>query len=483
MSLNRSRKMSHLLVLLTVLCSGCITDRLPRHPDELRIESLSFSPPPAERTVLSNGMVVYLLEDHDLPLFEMVVYCRAGSIYEPEDKVGLANLTGTVMRTGGTTSMSGDEIDEVLEFMAASVEVSVDREAAVATLRVLAKDTARGMELFADILRHPVFHDDKLDLAKKQAIEEIRRRYDTPGSIIEAEFPKLIYGEDSIWARLPSENTIGNISREDPVCFHKKYFVPNNMILAISGDFDTGDLTARLETLLGDWSSRDLSFPPIRPIEPVRAASVNYIHRQMNQSNIRLGHLGVRRHDPDQFAIEIMNYVLGWGGFTSRLWKEVRSDRGLAYHVYGVMGSGMQQGIFEAGCQTSAQTTYEAIALIRDVIAGMRETRPSDDEIVLAKEAKLNRFVFNFGSSAQIVRQRAALEFYGYPSDYLDTYEANIMAVTSEEVYRVANERLHPDTLVILVVGDSAKFDKPLSTLGDVNTLELPHGAGVAQGN
>jgi zinc protease len=477
---NRSHMRAILCMLLTVLCVGCITDRVARHPDDLQIEPLSFSPPRAERMVLSNGMVAYLLEDHALPLFDVVAYCRAGSIYEPADKIGLAGLTGTVMRTGGTTSITGDEIDEALEFMAASVEVEVDREAAMVTLSALAKDMTRGLELFTDILRNPVFHDDKLDLAKKRAIEDIRRRYDTPGSIIEAEFPKLIYGEDSVWARLPTEKTIGEISREDLVRFHETYFVPNNMILGISGDFDTGDLTARLETLLGDWPPNVVSFPPIPPLEPVPAPSVNYIHKQMNQSNIRLGHLGVRRHDPHEFAIEIMNYVLGWGGFTSRLWKEVRSDRGLAYHVYGVMGSGMQRGIFEAGCQTSAQTTCEAIAVIRAVIAGMREAPPTADELALAKESKLNRFVFNFGSSAQIVRQRAALEFYGYPSDYLDTYEANIRAVTREDVHRVANEHLHPEKLVTLVVGDAGKFDQPLSAFGDVETLELPGPAGPA---
>jgi len=477
---NRSCIRSILCMLLMLLSAGCITDRVPRHPDEIEIQPLRFSPPSAERIVLSNGMVAYLLEDHALPLFDVTAYCRAGSIYEPADKVGLAGLTGTVMRTGGTTSITGDAIDEALEFMAASIEVEVDREAAIVSLSALAKDMTRGLELLADILRNPVFDEDKLDLAKKRAIEEIRRRYDTPGSIIEAEFPKLIYGEDSVWARLPTEKTIGNISRDDLVRFHEQYFAPNNMILGIAGDFDTSDLTARLETLLGDRPSTNVSFPQIPPLEPVQAASVNYIHKQMNQSNIRLGHLGVRRHHPDQFAIEIMNYVLGWGGFTSRLWKEVRSDRGLAYHVYGVMGSGMQRGIFEAGCQTSAQTTCEAITVIRDVIAGMRKAPPSPTELALAKESKLNRFVFNFGSSAQIVRQRAALEFYGYPSDYLDTYETNIMAVTGEDVHRVANEHLHPDKLVILVVGDAANFDEPLSAFGDVETLEVPRGSGTA---
>ena len=172
-----------------------------------------------------------------------------------------------------------------------------------------------------------------------------------------------------------------------------------------------------------------------------------------------------------------MNYVLGWGGFTSRLWIEVRSDRGLAYSVWGSMRSGTDYGLFEAGCQTGAKTTYEATSVIRDVIAGMTEAPPTEEELALAKEGKLNSFVFNFTSSAQIIRNRVHLEFFGYPSDYLDTYEDKIAAVTGEDVHRVAKKHLHPDKFVILVVGDAAGFDKPLSTFGDVSTIEVPRTA------
>jgi len=463
-----------LCLLSAIMAAQCATQQPARHPDDLKIRQLTFNPPEAERVVMDNGMVVYLLEDHDLPLFDAVAYFKAGSIYDPADKLGLAGLTSSVMRTGGTDSMTGDEIDEELEFMAGSMEVSAGREAAVATLSVLAKDMQRGLEIFSDVLRNPLFAEDKLDLAKKRSIEGIRRRYDTPGSTIAAEFPKLVYGENSVWARLPTEETVSGISREDLVRFHERCFMPNNMIIGISGDFDSSELTPRLEKLLGDWSPRDPALPRIEPIEPSFVQSVNYIHKEINQSNIRLGHLGIRRHNPDEYAVEIMNYVLGWGGFTSRLWIEVRSDRGLAYSVWGGMRSGTDYGLFEAGCQTGAGTTCEATELIRDVIAGMTEAPPTDEELALAKDGELNSFVFNFTSSAQIVQKRVDLEFFGYPLDYLDTYEEKIAAVTGEDVHRVAKKYLHPDKFVILVVGDAAGFDKPLSTFGDVTTIEVP---------
>ena len=463
-----------LLLLFVVAVAGCVTAAVCRHPNELRFEPVSFSPPKADRTVLDNGIVVYFLEDHDLPVFDAVAYFRAGSIYEPSEKTGLAMLTGTVMRTGGTTSMTGDEIDEELEFMAGSVEVDVGRESAVVTLSALAKDLERGLEIFASVVRSPVFCEEKIDLAKKRAIEEIRRRYDSPGSTVAAEFPKLVYGKNSVWSRLPAVSTVNGVSRADLVAFHSAYFLPNNMILGVSGDYDKRALMAKLQGLFGDWQAEEISFAPIEPVEPDTAPSVNYIQEEINQSNILMGHLGIRRHNPDEFAVEIMNYILGWGGFTSRLWKEVRSDRGLAYDVYGGITSGMDYGLFEAGCQTDARTTCEAIRLIRDVVESMIEAPPSDDELALAKEGKLNRFVFNFTSSTEIVRKRVVLEFLGYPLDYLDTYEERIAAVKGDDVHRAAKRYLHPDKLVVLVVGDADQFDKPLSTFGPVNTIKLP---------
>jgi len=464
-------------LLLVGLIIGCATARIHRHPHELRFTPLKFAPPKAERTVLNNGIVLYVLEDHDLPLFNAVASFRAGSIYEPADKVGLASLTGTVARTGGTTSMTGDEIDDELEFMAGSVEINVVREGAVGALNVLAKNMNRGLEIFADVLRNPVFSEDKIDLAKKAALEEIRRRYDTPDSIAAAEFPKLIYGENSVWARFSTETTINDISRDDLIQFHKKYYVPNNVILGISGDFNKEQLIAKVNALFGGWSPAEVSFPRVEDEKPMSVHSVNYIYKDVNQSSILMGHLGIRRHNPDEISVEIMNYILGWGGFTSKLWKEVRQDRGLAYDVFGGITAGLDYGVFEAGCQTSGRTTCEAITVIRDVITEMTESPPSDAELALAKEGRLNRFVFNFASTAQIVRQRVTLEFLGYPLDYLDTYEAKIAAVTRDDVHRVATTYLHPDRLVVLVVGNSAQFDKPLSTLGEVNAIEIPRNA------
>jgi predicted Zn-dependent peptidase len=249
------------------------------------------------------------------------------------------------------------------------------------------------------------------------------------------------------------------------------------VILGISGDFNKEQLIAKVNALFGGWSPAEVSFPRVEDEKPMSVHSVNYIYKDVNQSNILMGHMGIRRHNPDEIAVEIMNYILGWGGFTSKLWKEVRQDRGLAYDVFGGITAGLDYGVFEAGCQTSGRTTCEAITVIRDVITEMTESPPSDAELALAKEGRLNRFVFNFASTAQIVRQRVTLEFLGYPLDYLDTYEAKIAAVTRDDVHRVATTYLHPDRLVVLVVGNSAQFDKPLSTLGEVNAIEIPRNA------
>jgi len=464
--MRRARLLPIMLLLVVCLCGA-------KRPDDVPIPELTFSPPKTERLVLDNGMVVHLLEDHELPLFDVVAYFRTGSIYDPEDKIGLAGLTGVVMRTGGTETMTGDEIDEELEFMAGSVETSIGIEAAIASLSVLKDDIDRGIEIFADVVRNPAFRDEKVQLAKNQALEGIRRRYDTPGGTAAAEFPKLVYGARSPWARLSTVSTVENVVRADMVAFHKKYFHPNNMILGVAGDFDSKEIVSKIERVFAGWEQAEIAFPDVGLIEKRFAGSVHHIQREINQSNIRMGHFGLRRHSPERYAVNVLNYILGLGGFTSRLMREVRSNRGLAYSVGARLGAGTDCGLFYAVCQTKGGTTREAIDVMTDVIGSVTEEVVTDEELKTAKDTLLNSFVFNFQSSTQVASQRVRLEFFGYPDDYLETYQANTAAVTAEDVLNAARKYLHPDTMTILVVGNSNEFDKPLSELGPVKEIDI----------
>ena len=283
-----------------------------KHPSELTFEPLAFEIPDVKRVELKSRIILYLLEEHDLPLIKGYAMIKTGSMYEQSEKAGLASLTGTVMRTGGTVSMTGDQIDEELEFIAGSVETSIGKESGSASLSVLKKDIDKGLKFFADILMNPIFSDDKIDLAKKQILEQIRRRNDEPGSILDREFDFLIYGKNNPFARVATEETINAITRENLIDFHKKYFHPNNVIMGFAGDFDSEDLIKKLEKVFKNWKKKSVDFPAIQKVKKDVKSSMNYIFRDINQSNIAIGHLGIKRHNPDYFSIIIMNQIFSF---------------------------------------------------------------------------------------------------------------------------------------------------------------------------
>jgi len=468
------RMRSKIAILMTVVVAAAACSTIPSHPRKLRYEPLHFKPPKPTRKVLGNGMVVYLLEDHRLPVVSAHFKIRTGRIYDPADKVGLAELTGAVLRTGGTETRSGDEIDELLDSLAASIETGIYTEEGWANFWTMSKDLDKTLPILADILRRPRFADDKIDLQKKAMAEAVRRRNDVPGEIVSREFNHLVYASSRAWAREPTLETLKRIKRDDVVAFYKRYFAPNNIIAGFAGDFDSDKLLVRLENLFGDWPRKDVAFPKIPPLADRNEPSVNYVHKNIPQSYIQLGHLGMRRHDPDYFAAQVMNYILGTGGFTSRLTSEIRSNRGLAYSVGAALTEGTDRGRFVGWCQTKASSTHQAISLMLDIIRRMATDPISDDEMAKAHSALVNRFVFRFETSQRTVNEYIRLEYYGYPKDYLDTYIDKIRAVTKDDVRRVARKYIHPDQMIIVVVGDKARFDKPLDDLGPVHKIALP---------
>jgi len=441
-------------------------------PVELSFKPLKLKPPKAERVELKNGMVVYVLEDHELPLVEVSAIVRTGSRYEPLDKIGLTGVFGAAMRNGGTTSRAPEEIDEQLERIAATVGCSVGAEVGNASLSVLKKDLDTGLEIFADILMHPVFREDKVRIRKQQMIEEIRRRNDSPWSVLLREFSTVLYGKDHPLGWRAEVETIQNIARDDLIAFHQKYYHPNNIMLAVSGDVKKEEILKKLEEVFSGWEKAEVHFASVKTVEKRLKRSVNYVSKDLNQSYIGIGHLGVKRHHPDFFSVTVMQHILG-GGFTSRMFREVRSRRGLTYAPSFHFTEPFDYGIFGAGCQTKSPRTHEAISVILGVIESIRKELVSDEELRLAKDSINNAFVFRYTSSSQIVSQQMELDYYGYPEDYLETYLDNINKVTKEDVLRVARKHLHPDKMAILAVGKAEDFEKPLSTFGEVRTIEL----------
>ena len=430
--------------------------------------------PEVEQVTLSNGMKLFVLEDHELPLIRLSARIRVGSINEPPEKVGLASLTGSVMRTGGTTSRTGEEIDEELESIAASVETGIGLNSGSASMSVLTKDLGTGLPILADILMNPAFPEEMIQLGKLRRLSAISRRNDSVSALASREFSKLIYGADSPYARSVEYATIDSITREDLISFHQRFFYPNNMMLAVWGDFQTSDMIQKIEEAFQGWEQREIqaSLPP--KVNYEFRKTVNFIQRDdVNQTNIFMGHVGGLRNDPDYFALVLMNRILG-SGFTSRLFKEVRSRQGLAYSVFGYYSANFDhEGIFYIGCQTKSETTVQAIRALIAEVEKMAESEVTDEELELARASYLNAFVFNFDSKGEIVNRLMTYAYYGYPLDFLEKAKEKIEKVTKSDILRVVRKHLHPDQMQILAVGRSQDFDEPLSVLGPVNQMDI----------
>ncbi len=440
-----------------------------------KFKPLNFVPPKVDRVVLENGMMLYLLEDHDLPIFNITARIRTGSIYESPEKAGLASLTGYVLRSGGTLSMPADKMNEELEYMAASVETSIERESGSASLSILSRDVDNGLKIFADVLMNPAFPDDKIRMRKDEVLESIRRENDNPQQIAGREFRKIMYDRKHPYSRKVDgvPETIEKITRDDMVAFHKKYFHPNNIIMGISGDFNKDEIIRKLNTVFAGWKKEEIQFPEIPKVERRYEKSVNYAFKDVNQASVMVGHLGINRKSPDYFPVKLMNFILGGGSFTARITSRIRSDEGLAYSAYSDFQTSRDIGMFYVSLQTKLESTNRAISITLEEIDKMRKAPVDKDELSMAKETFMNQFIFRFTTSASIVAQKVDIEYEELPLNYLETYLDNVQAVTQEDIQRVAKKYLRPEDVKILVIGDKEKFDKPLDNFGKVNSIEL----------
>jgi len=427
--------------------------------------------PKVVQKTLKNGMKVLLVEDRQFPTIDVRAMIRVGSIYDPPDKIGLAAITGTVMRTGGTKTRPGDQLDEELESLAARVEVRIGLNSGYAYVSVLKEDIDKGLDILADILRNPAFPEDKIELAKVEQRTAIARRNDEIMRINSREFNKLIYGPESPYARHTEYATIDNITREDLIAFHKKYFHPNQIILAAWGDFKAKDMLKKIQRFFGDWKPAKVELPSVPKPEYEYRYTVNFIRKEdVNQSHISIGHIGGLLNNPDYPALAVMNRILSF----DRLFKRVRTAEGLAYHVSGYYGANFDYpGVFRVICQTKSETTVKAIRIMLEEIRRITQEPVSDEELERAKESFLNSWVFNFDSKDKIITRLMTYEYFGYPSDFLNRIKEGVEAVTKEDILRVARKYLHPDKVQILVVGNDKDFDQPLSVLGEVREIDI----------
>ena len=459
------------LLFLIIFCGGSgFAQKSPK--DKFFFAPLSpIKMPRVETVELENGLRLFLVEDREYPTIDMRAIVRVGSVFEPPSKTGLASITGQVLRTGGTVSMTGDEIDKELETLAATVSTGIGLASGYIMVSVLKEDIDRALEILADIMISPAFKEDKINLAKIQQRTLISRRNDDVMEIASREFQKLIYGKDSSYACHPEYATIEAVTKQDIVDFYKKYFYPNNTIMAIWGDFKSSEMTAKIKKALGKWEAAEIKIPPLPEVDYEYKYTINFINKpDVNQSNILLGHIGGLMNNPDYPALSVMNSILSY----ERMFKKIRTEKGLAYDVWGYYGANyMVPGVFRCEAQTKSESTVYAIELMLKEIKRITEEEVTDEELARAKDRYLNSFVFSFDSRAKIVYRMMTYAYFGYPLDFMDKVKSGVEKVTKKDVLRVAKKYLRPDKVQILVVGKKEDFDKPLSTLGEVNVIDI----------
>jgi len=459
--------------LITSIASVCAADQVPANPRTMKFPELNFQIPKAERVVLECGMPVYLLRDTELPIINMTAMVRAGSVYEPSGKSGLSGMVGSVMRSGGAGGMAPERMDDELEFMASSVESGVGSDMGTVSLTALKKNFSRTLQIFSDVLLRPGFSEKRVEIARRQTIESLRRQNDDPKEIAGREINRAIYAGHPL-GEITTFESINSVTRQDLVDFHRRYFRYDNMILSVSGDFDRTELLKELNSVFKPVKNHDpLALPEVPQPKQQFQGEVLYGKKDVNQTVIRMGHLGLTKDNPDIYAVRLLDYIMG-GSFTSRLTMEIRTNQGLAYSVGSHFDIGRRfTGSFIAETETKAESTVKAIELMKKIIAEMTKEPVSDVELNAAREYMINSFMFGFTSPASIVNQRARLEFYGYPDGYLEQYRDNIAKVTKTDILNAARKYLHPDAFKLVVIGDAAKFDKPLGAPGSVRELDL----------
>ena len=432
-----------------------------------------FHPKQPKRIQLANGMVIFLQEDHELPLVDGIARIRGGSRSEPASKTGLLDMYGDVWRTGGSKTQTGDQLDDYLEIRAAKVETGSNADSTTISLSCLKSDFDDVFKVFNDLLRSPEFREDKIELVRKQMFDAIARRNDDVDDIAARESVKLAYGANNPYARVAEYATAATVTRQDMLDWYKAHVSPNNIIVGFVGDFDSTALEAKLRAAFASWPKGPATAKDNIGFQPAKPGYYLIPKEDVNQSTIQMVALGITRDNPDYYAIRAFNEAFG-GGFSSRLFREVRTNKGLAYSVGGGIGSTFDHpGILRFQVQTKSQSTVESIQAIYAEIDRLAKDPISDDEIKRAKDSILNGFVFNFDSPDKVLREQMAYEYYGYPADYLERFRAGVEKVTNEDVARVVSKYLHKDQLAVLVVGNTPEFDKPLKTLGAVTDVDI----------
>ncbi len=464
-----------MVINFMILCSFLFVIAKREKPwERLKFPPLSkISEPKIDIFQLENGLKVFFLKDPQLPEVKIVTYVKAGELASPDDKFGVATITYNLLRNGGNKKYSSDKFDEIIDSLGASISVDVGRDKAEIQGIFLSEDFEKGIELFSCMLREPVFEEEKIEVEKNKIRGSIARRNDDPSVIATREFKKLVYGKNKLTREIEYED-LDKIKREDLVNFYNAYISPDNIYIGVYGDFSEKDAKAYIEKFFGNWKKVGMK-EEIPFLSDSGEKGIYVVNKSdVNQSNIRLGHIGILRKNPDYTAVLVLDNILGTNSFSSRLMQKIRTEKGLAYSVGGGIFSDFEYpGVFMIYCGTKTESTLDAISSIMEEIEKIKREEVSEKELEDAKNSFLNSFVFEFANGFDYLKREMELYMWGYPLDFYSKIFDGIKKVTVLDVKKAAQKYLHPEKLKILVVGEGDKLKKTLSKLGEVNEVDI----------
>lgn len=437
------------------------------------VEGYSKAPPifvpekPAHVT-LKNGIEIFFIENHELPVIDTMLYIKGGSVYDPQGKEGLSQLMIQALRLGGSDKKSPEDIEESLERVSATLEMGVQSEFYTATLSLLQKDFSSGLSILISLLKNPTFQKDRFELVKSHILEGLEREKEEPFSYANKEFYKMIYQNDAsrphnVWGRFSSVDTVKKLSHEEVVAFYKNNICPDRMVFAIAGDTTFNHLVSRLEKETTGWTRCGSPLSPLDPVREIGEKNKEKVLKRpdLTQSSILVGHLGTNRFNPDKYALQVMNFLLGGGGaLNSRMGEEIRSNAGKAYMVYSDFGFGKDKGVFRLIAQTAVANTDWVVKKIKEMVAALHEGKDGKatfEEVELAKKGILRSLMFDFETPFAQVKEQARFALLGYPENYIENFQKEIRQVSVSDVQRVAQEYLKPEELATLVVTTSSR--------------------------
>jgi zinc protease len=463
-----------IFLIIGFLFASNIPVSAQKDPADLKFPNLDFQPQYPDYVQLKKGLELYYIQNGEIPVVNVMIIFKSGEILDPADKVGVSGLTADLLVNGGTKKLTPEQIEDQLDLLGSEIEISGSNEYTQINVWSLKKNFDQTWQLVTEMLNEPRFDENRLQVAKAKAVEEVRRQWDNPIGTGVVMLNQLIFGKDHPQSRHPSTKGLESITREDINQFYQQHIKNREMVIACTGDFKPANIQALLKKSFSNWQCLPAEMTTYPKTELASKPGIYFLNKKdMTQAVVCLGHLGINNLDEDNVEMNVLNFIYGAGSFNSRLMQEIRSNRGLAYMAFGAVISGKDRGPFINLSMTKSGSVNEVITLFKEIMADITSKNVKEEELKTAKMSQVNSFVHRFNNPASVLVQTVLRKLDGHPQNYLKTYVPKIEQVNENKVLEMAKRTIHPDQLITVVIGKKEDIWEQLVKLSDGKVKEL----------